>query len=177
MALLDHLEMPAPIIRPATLADLPALTTIYNHYVLQTTITFDLRPFLPDERRGWFDEHGTTGRHRMLIAESGDGTPIGYATTSRWRPKPAYDTTVEASVYCHPDATGQGVGTSLYAAIFESLAGADVHRVVAGISLPNAASVRLHERFGFTLVGGFQEVGRKFDRYVDVAWFERALAF
>ena len=167
--------MAAFTIRAATSGDLPALTDIYNHYVVNTAITFDLHPFTAAERRAWFDDHAETGRHRLLVAIDRDGTCAGYATSSRWRPKPAYDTTVEASVYCHPDAIGQGCGTALYAALFEALASEDVHTIVAGISLPNPASVSLHERFGFRPVGVFRAVGRKFDRFWDVAWFERPL--
>jgi phosphinothricin acetyltransferase len=165
----------APTVRPATLDDLPGLTAIYNHYVINTTITFDLEPFAPEERRSWFDAHAATGRHRLLIAAEPDHTVLGYATTSRWRPKAAYDTTVESSVYCRPDVVGRGLGTALYSALFEALAVEDVHRIVAGISQPNPVSVALHQRFGFRQVGMFSRVGRKFDSYWDVAWFERAL--
>jgi phosphinothricin acetyltransferase len=168
--------MTGPVIRPAILADLPVLTDIYNHYVVETAITFDLRPFAPDERRGWFDDHAPSGKHRLLVAVDDGGTCVGYASTSRWRPKAAYETTVEASVYCHPSAVGRGCGSALYTALFESIAGEDVHRIVAGVSLPNPASIKLHERFGFQPVGVFHRVGRKFDRYWDVAWFERPLA-
>lgn len=168
-------DRPEVSIRPATLDDLAALTDIYNHYVINTTITFDLYPFKPEERRGWLEDHKTTGRHRLLVATDRAGRHLGYATTSRWRPKPAYDTTVESTVYCHPDAVGQGIGTALYTALFESLQAEDIHTIVAGIALPNPASVSLHERLGFTRVGVFQAVGRKFDRYWDVAWFQRPL--
>ena len=164
--------MPATI-RSATLSDLPALTEIYNHYIAHTTITFDLQPFEPDDRRAWFDDHSSTGRHRLLVAEEEGSGILGYATTSRWRPKAAYDTTVESSVYCRPDAVGRGIGGTLYSALFESIGGEDVHRIVAGISQPNPASVALHLRFGFRQVGTFSSVGRKFGRYWDVAWFER----
>ena len=160
-------------IRPGTLEDLPALTDIYNHYIIHTPITFDLQPLTPDQRRPWLDDHAATGRYRLLVAEE-DGQVVGCTTSSRWRPKAAYGRTVESSVYCHPQHTGRGVGTRLYEALFAAVAQEDVHRVVAGITLPNAASVALHERFGFRLVGQFSEVGHKFDRYWDVAWFERA---
>jgi phosphinothricin acetyltransferase len=163
------------LVRPAALDDLPALTAIYNHYIVNSTITFDVRPFEPEERRGWFDDHASSGRHRLLVSAGADGTILGYATTSRWRPKAAYDTTVESSVYCHPDAIGRRVGTQLYAALFDAIAGEDVHRVVAGVAQPNPASVALHQRFGFRQVGVFSSVGRKFGNYWDVAWFERAL--
>lgn len=162
-------------IRPATLEDLHALTDIYNYYIVNTTITFDLRPFTPDERRSWLEDHKPTGRHRVLVATDDAGRCLGYASTSRWRPKPAYDTTVESTVYCHPDAIGRGVGTALYSELFGSLENEDVHAIVAGIALPNPASVSMHERFGFRQVGIFHAVGRKFAKYWDVAWFERPL--
>lgn len=166
--------MPRPhVIRSATLDDLPALTGIYNHYVVHTPITFDLRPFSTEERRTWFDDHQGSGRHRLLVSEDEAGRCVAYATTSRWRPKAAYETTVEATVYCHPDAIGKGYGTALYTALFDGLADEDVRTIVAGVSLPNPSSISLHERFGFQPVGVFHEVGRKFNRYWDVAWFER----
>ncbi|HEX7019946.1 MAG TPA: GNAT family N-acetyltransferase [Gemmatimonadaceae bacterium] len=162
-------------IRAATLDDLDALTDIYNHYVVHSAITFDLRPFASTERRTWFEEHSASGSHRLLVACDEQATCVGFTSSSRWRPKPAYDTTVEVSVYCHPHACGRGCGTALYGALFAALEREDVHTMVAGISLPNPASVALHERFGFRPVGVFHAVGRKFDRFWDVAWFERPL--
>ena len=171
----DTRERSVSAIRPATLDDLQALTDIYNHYVVNTTITFDLHPFTAAERQAWFDDHKPSGPHRLLVAIDGGGACVGYASTSRWRAKPAYDTTVEASVYCQPQAVGHGCGTALYRALFESLNNEDVETIVAGVSLPNPASIALHERFGFRSVGVFHAVGRKFDHYWDVAWFERPL--
>ena len=162
-------------VRAAVPDDLPALTAIYNHYIIHTTITFDVQPFEPEVRRAWFDDHASTGRHRLLVAADADGTALGYATTSRWRPRAAYDTTVESSVYCRADAVGRGIGTRLYTALFDALAGEDVHRILAGIGQPNPASVALHQRFGFRQVGVFSGVGRKFGTYWDVEWFERPL--
>jgi len=78
-------------------------------------------------------------------------------------------------VYCHPRAVGCGCGTALYGALFELLEHEDVETIVAGVSLPNPASIALHERFGFRPVGVFHAVGRKFEKYWDVAWFERPL--
>jgi phosphinothricin acetyltransferase len=162
-------------IRTAALDDLPALTDIYNHYVVHTAITFDLQTFTADQRRAWFDAHGIGGPHRLLVASDDQNRCIGYASTSRWRPKAAYDTTVEASVYCHPEVRGRGCGTALYRALFTALEREDVQTVVAGVSLPNPASVSFHEKFGFRPVGVFHAVGRKFDKFWDVAWFERPL--
>lgn len=159
-------------VRAGAEADLPALTEIYNHYVVNTAITFDVRPFTPEERRPWLVDHARDPRYRLVVAEDGRGL-AGYATTSRWRPKAAYDTTVESTVYCRADATGKGIGVLLYRSLFEAIESADVEQIVAGVGLPNAASVALHERLGFRRVGVFTSVGRKFDRFWDVAWYQR----
>jgi phosphinothricin acetyltransferase len=107
-----------------------------------------------------------------LVAEE-SGSVLGYAGTMRWRPKAAYDTTVETTIYCDPQAMGKGIGSRLYGALFEALREEDIHRFVAGYTVPNPASAALHARFGFRAVGIFPEVGRKFGRYWDVAWSER----
>jgi phosphinothricin acetyltransferase len=161
-----------PTIRDGALADLPALTDILNHYIVHTPINFDVEPYRVEARREWFDEHAAKGKYRLVVAEDA-GQVVGYATTSRWRPKAAYGTTVESSVYCRQDACGRGIGSALYRALFDAIKDEDVHMIVAGATMPNAASAALHERFGFTEVGVFKAVGRKFDRFWDVAWFQR----
>jgi phosphinothricin acetyltransferase len=158
--------------RAARLDDLPRLTEIYNHYVLHSPATFDLEPKTVDQRREWLAQFAETGRHRLLVAEA-DGVILGYAGTMRWRPKPAYDTTVETSIYCAPESVGRGVGGKLYAALFDAIAGENIHRIVAGYVPPNPASATLHERFGFRPIGAFSEVGYKFGRYWDVCWVQR----
>jgi len=161
-------------VRSATEADLEALNEIYNHYVRETHMTFDLEPMSMEKRREWFSHYAVTGPHRLLVAEAEEKV-IGYASSSRVRPKPGYDTSVETSVYLEPDAVGRGAGRRLYEELFRSLEGEDIHRAYAGIALPNPASIALHERFGFKRVALFTEQGRKFDRYWDVAWFEKPL--
>ncbi|NYV75297.1 N-acetyltransferase family protein [Streptomyces sp. UH6] len=163
-------------VRPGTEEDLTGLTDIYNHYVCETPYTFDTLPFPPEERRAWLDGYSARGPHRLLVAEeAGTGTLLGYATSGRFRPKPAYLSSVECTVYLAPDATGRGVGGLLYRALFDALADEDVHRAYAAIVPPNEPSERLHRRFGFEQVGLLREVGRKFGRYWDVAWFEKRL--
>jgi len=162
-------------IRSAVLDDLPRLTEIHNHYVTNTHITFDVRPFRPDERIPWFREHCDGRRYRLLVAEDFPLGIVGYATTGRFRAKSAYDTTVEVSVACHPNATGRGIGTALYRALFALIAQEDIHRVLAGIAQPNVASNALHQKFGFKPIGTFTAVGRKFGKYWDVVWMERPL--
>ncbi len=162
------------IIRPATRDDLARLTEIYNHYVVHSPVTFDLEPYTVDRRLPWFEQFGPAGRYRLLVAEE-NGIVIGYTGTTRFRVKPAYDTTVETTIYCAPDNTRKGLGSRLYAALFETIEGEDIHRIVAGFTLPNPASQAIHARFGFKPVGIFREVGRKFGRHWDVAWTERPL--
>ncbi|GHH80208.1 phosphinothricin N-acetyltransferase [Streptomyces sulfonofaciens] len=163
-------------VRPGTEADLGALTDIYNHYVRDTAITFDISVLTPDERRPWLLSHPQDGPHRLLVAQDRvSGTILGYATSGPFRAKPAYATSVEVSVYLAPDAVGRGTGTLLYKHLFEALAEEDVHRAYAGIAQPNVPSTRLHEHFGFRHLGTYREVGRKFGRYWDVAWYEKPL--
>ena len=161
-------------IRPAVRDDLQRLTEIYNYYVLTTPVTFDIEPYTLERRLPWFEQFGTEGPYRLLVAEE-NGSVVGCAGSSRFRPKAAYQTTVETSIYCSQSAIGKGVGTRLYGALFDAIADEDIRRVVAGYTLPNPASAALHRRFGFKIVGVFTEVGRKFDRYWDVAWTERPL--
>ncbi|GAA2220601.1 GNAT family N-acetyltransferase [Streptomyces indiaensis] len=163
-------------VRPGAEDDLEALTALYNHYVRETAITFDTAIFTPEERRPWLLSHPEDGPHRLMVATEPETQRIlGYSTSSPFRMKPAYATSVETTVYVAPGAGGRGVGSLLYTALFEALSGEDLHRAYAGIALPNEASARLHERFGFRHAGTFREVGRKFGRYWDVAWYEKPL--
>ncbi|CAL9489551.1 phosphinothricin N-acetyltransferase [Streptomyces griseomycini] len=163
-------------VRPGVEGDLEALTDLYNHYVNETAITFDTAPFTPEERRPWLLSHPVDGPYRLLVATGADPRRIlGYATSSPFRAKPAYATSVETTVYVAPDAGRRGVGTLLYRGLFEALAGEGLHRAYAGVAQPNEASTRLHERFGFRHVGTYREVGRKFGRWWDVAWYEKEL--
>jgi phosphinothricin acetyltransferase len=161
-------------IRFARESDLERLTEIYNHYVINTPITFDLEPFSVAERCEWFRHYSASGPHRLLIAET-DGLVVGCVTSSPFRPKAAYETSVETSIYLAPEATGRGMGTDLYVALFAALAEEDLHRAYAGVTLPNTASVALHRKVGFRSIGVYREVGRKFGKYWDVEWFEKPL--
>jgi phosphinothricin acetyltransferase len=167
-------------VRPGREEDLEALTELSNHYVRETPITFDLEPLTPEQRRPWLVSHPEDGPYRLLVACEAigglnPGRILGYATSSPFRPKAAYATSVEVTVYLAPDAGGQGIGTLLYEALFEALSAEDLHRAYAGVAQPNEASERLHARFGFRPVGVYREVGRKFGRYWDVAWYEKEL--
>lgn len=161
-------------IRRAVQADLPTLLSIYNHYVAHTHVTFDLEPRTLAQRQAWFDGFADRGRHQCLVAVK-DGAPIGWACSGRFKEKAAYQTSVETSVYLVPGEGRQGLGRRLYEELFTALGGEDVHRAFAGIALPNDASVALHRAMGFEPVGVYREVGHKFGRFWDVAWFGRAM--
>lgn len=160
-------------VRPGERRDLERINEIYNHYVRETAITFDIDEITMAQRREWLTHFSSTGRHQLFVAT--DGVVLGYATSSPLFPRRAYETSVATSIFCAPEAVGRGVGSALYRALFAALEDEDVHRAYAGITVPNAASFALHERFGFTQAGYYREQGRKFDRYWDVAWFEKDL--
>jgi phosphinothricin acetyltransferase len=161
-------------VRSAVRSDLPRLTEIYNHYVMHTAVTFDVEPYTVEGRARWFAQFAENGRHRLMVAEQ-NGEVVGYAGTTAFRPKAAYDVTVETTIYCAPTATGKGVGAKLYGALFAAIEAEDIRSIVAGFTLPNPGSARLHERFGFRTVGTFLENGRKFGRFWDVCWTQKRL--
>ena len=161
-------------IRRARDEDVPALLDIYNYYVKNTHITFDVEPQSLAERTAWFSQFAATGRYQCFVAEE-DGNVSGWASSSRFKDRAAYDTSVETTVYLIPRAQGRGTGSGLYETLFAALAGEDVHRAYGAIATPNAASIRLHERIGFQCVAAYREVGRKFARFWDVAVYERAM--
>lgn len=161
-------------VRTAAIDDLDAITDIYNHYIVNTGATFDVTPFTARQRRGWFGQYSVSGSYRLLVATRG-GSVVGYATSSQFRGKPAYDPSIEVTVYLAHDAVGAGIGSLLYQQLFAELRGEDLHRAYSAIAQPNPASVALHRRFGFRDVGTLREVGRKHGQWWDVLWMERSL--
>lgn len=161
-------------IRPARKTDLPALVDILNHYIARSHATFETIETTVAARLDWFEGFGT-GPHQMVIAER-NGTVIGCAYSSRYRPGPAFDQTVETSIYLSPNHRGGGAGTALYAKLFEILAKQPVHLAVAGIALPNDASIALHRKFQFTEVGTFREYASKNGAWMSSTWFQRQIS-
>jgi len=161
------------LIRRVEQGDLPALLAIYNHYIAETPITFDLEPKTLEQRREWLDGFKPAGRHQCVVAVQ-DGMAIGWACSGKFRDKAAYDCTVETSIYLKPGEEGRGLGRKLYGALFEALKGEDIHLALGCITVPNQASVGLHLAMGFGHIGTFREVGRKFGRFWDVSWYARS---
>jgi phosphinothricin acetyltransferase len=159
-------------IRRAEQGDLPALLEIYNHYVRETPITFDIEPRTLAQRQAWFDGFAPSGRYQCFVAVR-QGRAVGWASSHPYNERAAYDTTVSSSIYLAAEVCGQGLGKRLYATLFEALKAEDIHRIFGGITLPNEASVGLHRSFGFEPVGIYREVGRKFGRFWDVAAYLR----
>jgi phosphinothricin acetyltransferase len=162
-------------VRDARSEDLPAVAAIYTHYVLRTTMSFNTQVRSPREWQERFEDRVIGGRHHLLVAER-DGAVAGYVETQQFREKPAYDRSVELSVYVAPDAVGGGLGGALYRVLLERLEADEAfHRAYSIIALPNDASIAFHRRWGFVHRGTLTEVGYKFGAYLDVAYYERAL--
>jgi len=138
--------MPELVLRPAAAGDFVSRCDLYNRHVCESPVTFDTEAFTPEARRPWLESFFGRGRHRLVVGECGQRS-LGYAC----------------------------LGTRPCRHLFDRLAGEDVHRAVAGITLPNLASVALHRRLGFAPVGVFEQVGYKFGRYWDVQWWQRAV--
>jgi phosphinothricin acetyltransferase len=162
-------------IRRAAPADLPALLDVYNHYVLNTAVTFDIEPRTLEQRQEWFSQFADSGRYQCFVPER-DESVLGWVCSARFKEKDAYATTIETSIYLAPQATGMGLGRRLYKSLFDAISGEDIHRIFAGATLPNEASVRLHLAMGFRQIGVQPQVGRKFGRFWDVALFFRDIA-
>lgn len=162
------------LIRLATLDDARALTDIYNPQVLESTRTLDLVARTVDQQRDWIEAR--SGGLAVLVAEDPDGGDvIGFGSLSFYRDRPGYRTSVEDSVYVAPGHQGKGVGGALLAALVDAAQARGFHAVFARIVGPQEASVALHERHGFELVGIEREVARKFGRWHDVALMQRLL--
>jgi phosphinothricin acetyltransferase len=151
--------------------DLPELVRIYNHYVESSDATFDTEPVTVDDRIGWFERFSEVGPHRLLVASEGDRV-LGCASSGPYRDHPAFASTVEVGIYLHPELRARRIGSALYGALLANLRSTDVHVALAGIALPNEASVALHRKFGFTNVGVFEEYARKNGRYVSSLWMQ-----
>jgi phosphinothricin acetyltransferase len=161
------------IIRNGREEDLPSLVEIYNYYVLNGHVTFDTELTSVERRRDWFSAF-SNGPHQILVAE-GSQSVLGCATSSRYRTHPAFDQTVETGVYLDPAARRNGVGTRLYVALLKALEQQPVHMAVAGVALPNDASVALHRKLGFTEIGIFREYAIKHDVRISSIWFQRPI--
>lgn len=162
----------AMLIRPVQPADFTPIAALTNHYIEHTTIHFGYEPVTLEELRAAWEK----GRERYpyFIAEI-DGAFAGYAKAGVWRERAAYQWTAEAGIYVEQRFQGRGVGTRLYRALIDECRRCGFHTLVAGVTLPNDASVKLHEAVGFVRVGTFRRVGWKRNTWCDVGWFEMPL--
>lgn len=163
------------IIRPARGADADGINLVYNWYVTNSPATFEVEPVSKAWRERWIDEREGAGRLRAFVALDPEGRVAGFAGSAPFDQRRAYETSVKTSVFLAQGAEGKGLGGALYAALFEGLHSQDIHRAYALVVMPNPASERLHLRSGFQKIATLDEVGRKFGRYYDVAWFEKRL--
>lgn len=160
------------MIRPAKSADAPRIAEIYNHHVRETVVTFEEQPVTDAEMVRRIVE--TTVSYPWLVSEV-DGTLAGYAYASSWKRRSAYRYAVESTIYLAPEFHGRGLGYELYRALIAVMCSHGLHCAIGGISLPNPASIALHEKLGFKPIGQFREVGWKFGKWVDVGYWELLL--
>lgn len=163
--------MNAPI-RGVSERDAAALCAIYNPYVRDTVISFEQAPVSEAEMAQRIRDY--TATYPWLVAEL-NGKVAAYAYASRWRTRAAYDYALESTIYVDSAHAGRGIGKPLYLALLAELKSRGVHAVIGCIALPNEASVALHEKCGFVKVAHFPEVGRKFERWVDVGFWQATL--
>lgn len=163
----------ADSIRDAGPDDAAAIARIYNHFINETVVTFETEEVSADEiaRR---IEGIQSQSFPWLVAER-DGQVVGYAYAGPWHARCAYRHSAELTVYLDPGSVGRGLGRRLYEQIIETLSRRDIHTVIGGIALPNDASVALHEKLGFQKAAHYREVGFKFDRWIDVGYWQRIL--
>ncbi|TCO38288.1 arsinothricin resistance N-acetyltransferase ArsN1 family B [Dokdonella fugitiva] len=163
----------AALIRRATRADAAAIAAVYDHYVRSTHVTFEEAGVDAHEMERRIADVEARGLP-WLVSEC-DGEVAGYAYAGPWKARSAYRHTVESTIYLAHGRTGRGLGLPLCRALIEALHACGAHAVIGGIALPNAASIALHEKAGFHAIGRFAEVGRKFDRWIDVGYWQRLL--
>jgi phosphinothricin acetyltransferase len=158
------------LIRNVMIEDASQIANVYNHYVVSSHATFEFEPISAPEMSKRIRDV-VDGGYPFHVADENE-TIIGYAYVHAFRPRPAYRKTVEISVYVKDGHAGRGVATRLYESLICNVLDSGYHSIIAGIALPNDASVRLHERFEFEKIGHFREVGRKFDRWFDVCFWQ-----
>ncbi len=170
------------LIRPAQEEDFPAIATLTNRYILGSAVHFSYEPVSAEELRSVW--RGGKAKYPWCVATLEDseknslssGGFAGYAKAGAWRDRSAYSWTVETALYVEPSAQRLGVGKALYIRLLKTLQGQGYHAAIAGITLPNEASVGLHEAVGFQYVGRFAEVGWKLDEWHDVGFWQLNLA-
>lgn len=156
-------------IRPASTVDVEAITAIYNHAVETTTASFDLMPRTVEDRTRWLESR--IPRHPVLVAVE-NGMVMGWGALSPYSERPAYDATVEISIYVHAGHQQRGVGRMLTCALLDLAPTLGLHVILARICTENIGSISMVRSLGFTEAGTMHEVGRKFDRWLDVVTWE-----
>lgn len=152
-------------VRPATESDVPAILRLYNHHVLTSAATFDTEPETEAARLAWFRSHGP--EHPILVLEH-EGEVRGWASLSEWSTRCAYAKTAEDSIYLDEALQGRGAGRLLLERLLEAGREAGLRTVIARVATTQTASLRLHERVGFRVVGTMERVGEKFGKLLDV---------
>ncbi len=165
------------MIRLATKDDAAAINAVYNHYVTQSAITFDIEPWSLDERLNWMGKFNSESSPYQLFVYQSEGEVVGFAYYNAFREKEAYRLSSEITLYLSPHYKGSGAGSELMNHLLKAMQKKGFKKAYSVITLPNAASVALHKKYAFNQVGKFTDVGFKFERFHSVAVYERTLRF
>jgi phosphinothricin acetyltransferase len=165
--------MEIAVIRSATEDDADAIAEIYNHYILDTVVTFEEQALSAGEMSRRIDKVSSDSLPYLVAVR--DDAVVGYAYAARWHERSAYRYSVETTIYLESRHVGKGIGSRLYSVLLDQLEGRGLHVAMGGIALPNPGSVALHEKLGFRKVAHYREVGFKFGQWIDVGYWQRVL--
>jgi phosphinothricin acetyltransferase len=160
------------MIRKALVSDAQGICRIYNHYVENSSVTFETGVVSDELMKDRIER--VSANYPWLVFEEDDEI-LGYAYATRWKERQAYDLTAECAVYVDKNNHAKGIGCSLYSELIRECGNSGLHLLIAGIALPNEASTILHEKLGFAYIGKFPEVGKKFDKWIDVGYWTMKL--
>ncbi|SFD65681.1 GNAT family N-acetyltransferase [Pseudoalteromonas denitrificans] len=163
------------MIRAVKTDDIDSIVHIYNHYINNSIVTFETQSITAEQMKERIDSINKDGLP-WLIAEDDGNNIIGYAYASKWKGRCAYKHSVEITVYLNNKTTEKGWGSKLYAGLFKALKNRNIHTAIGGIALPNPASIALHEKFGMKKAAHFEQVGQKFDKWIDVGYWQCILS-
>ena len=158
----------------ATTADIPQILEIVNHNILNETCIYDIEERSLETQLAWF-ENQLNHNYPVIVAKQNHSV-LGYASYGQYRPKVGYKFSMEHSIYIHPEHQNQGIGKELLQELIQIASSNNVHVLIGGIDANNLGSIAFHEKFGFEVVGRMNEVGYKFDKWLDLIWMQKTLS-
>mgnify|MGYP003574908146 CR=1 FL=1 len=162
------------IIRPGLSNDWGEIILIYNYYILNSAFNFEYDIYTVQSRLSWFEQFQNETAYQLLVGCNKDNQVVGYAASTPFNQTAGYYTSVNISIYCHPEYINIGLGSKLLQTLMAQSESTNIHRMYAGITMPNNASLQLFKKYGFIQTAYFEEVGYKFNQYWDVVWLGKS---